>query len=81
MELHALDDAAGFAEGGLGGVFGELVDCDGPILAFGGNGREVVAATVPGYVLDGVLDAYDDGRARVLLVWFGLGPFGGGLFL
>lgn len=79
VEFDALDDAAGFTEGGLGGVFGELVDGDGAVLAGWGDGGEVIAATVPGEMLDCVFDRDDDGCAGVLLGGCGEGPGCGGL--
>ena len=52
MKGDALDGSLSFAEGGLGGVFGELVDEDGFVCSyerriFGNKTRELIEADSP----------------------------------
>ena len=78
MELDALDDTLRFAEGALRVVTGELMDCDGAVLAFGGDGGNVVTATMPRKVLDCHADSdHNHDTVRQESLADGLGPFTG----
>ena len=80
MELYTLGDTfahAAFLEGGLGVVRGHAVDADGSASIFGRDGDEVVTASVPGEVFDGLANCNDDHHALLGLSTSRLSPFTG----